>query len=281
MEVLRTIKEVRDFKRANRDAPLVLVPTMGALHEGHTSLMKIGKALKGKMIVSIYVNPLQFGPDEDLDNYPRQQKEDIEICRSEGVAAIFLPDDEVMYPGERFTAVRVGSLQDHLCGAGRPGHFDGVTTVVAKLFNIIEPTHAVFGLKDFQQYMIIKKMVKDLDFPIEIIGGDIIREAGGLAMSSRNKYLSPEERERALNINRALTYIMERAADGKSNADTLISDAIAKYLSGIKIDYFDIYDSKNLKPVPRDLPPKGGLVAAGAFFVGSTRLIDNTLFTIR
>ncbi|MCK5399554.1 pantoate--beta-alanine ligase, partial [bacterium] len=248
MEILRTIKEVRDFKRANRDAPLVLVPTMGALHEGHTSLMKIGKALKGKMIVSIYVNPLQFGPDEDLDNYPRQQKEDIEICRSEGVAAVFLPDDEVMYPGERFTAVRVGSLQDHLCGAGRPGHFDGVTTVVAKLFNIIEPTHAVFGLKDFQQYMIIKKMVEDLDFPIEIIGGEIIREAGGLAMSSRNKYLSPEERKRALNINRALTYIVERSADGKSNAGALISDGIAKYLSGIKIDYFDIYDSKNLKP---------------------------------
>ncbi|MCK4642861.1 pantoate--beta-alanine ligase [bacterium] len=281
MEILRTIKEVREFKRANRDAPLVLVPTMGALHEGHTSLMKIGKALKGKMIVSIYVNPLQFGPDEDLDNYPRQQKEDIEICRSDGAAAVFLPDDEVMYPGERFTAVRVGSLQDHLCGAGRPGHFDGVTTVVAKLFNIIEPTHAVFGLKDFQQYMIIKKMVEDLDFPIEIIGGEIIREAGGLAMSSRNKYLSPEERKRALNINLALTYIAEGSADGKLSADALISDAIAKYLSGIRIDYLDIYDSKNLKPVPRDLPLKGDLVAAGAFFVGSTRLIDNMRYTIR
>ncbi len=281
MEILRTIKEVREFKRANRDAPLVLVPTMGALHEGHTSLMKIGKALKGKMIVSIYVNPLQFGPDEDLDNYPRQQKEDIEICRSEGAAAVFLPDDEVMYPGERFTAVRVGSLQDHLCGAGRPGHFDGVTTVVAKLFNIIEPTHAVFGLKDFQQYMIIKKMVEDLNFPIEIIGGEIIREAGGLAMSSRNKYLSPEERERALNINLALTYIAEGSADGKLSADALISDTIAKYLSGIRIDYLDIYDSKTLKPVPRDLPPKGDLVTACAFFVGSTRLIDNTLFTIK
>ncbi len=276
MKIFRTVKEYKKyFNTIQKNKIIGFVPTMGALHNGHLSLLK--KSLQKCDItgISIFVNPLQFAPDDDIEQYPRQEKKDIKICEELDVDFAFIPKINEMYPEKILTMIVVSNLQDNLCGEKRKGHFNGVTTVVAKLFNIIQPNFAFFGLKDFQQYIIIKKMVKDLIFPIEIIGCEIIRERNGLAMSSRNRYLTKEEREIAPNINKALRFGIELIKEQKLTAGKIIENIRTKYLKEIKIDYLNIYDQDTLIPLEKDKIPSGKIAIAGAFFIGKARLIDN------
>ena len=242
------------------------VPTMGFLHDGHLSLMRLARAQCDHLVVSIFVNPLQFGPNEDLDRYPRDPEGDAAKCASVGVDTLFLP--ETLYDDDHRTTVSVAGLTSGLCGTSRPGHFDGVTTVVARLFGVVQPHIAVFGQKDYQQLAVIKRMVRDLALPVEVIGGPLIRDTDGLALSSRNKYLDAEARRRALSLRRALQAIKdhpsadvaERLATGRATLET------------DRVDYLDIVHPDTLKPLDEIDGPARALVAA---WIGNTRLIDN------
>jgi pantoate--beta-alanine ligase len=251
-----------------------LVPTMGALHEGHLSLIRAAKGRCQRVAVSIFVNPIQFGPGEDFHRYPRPMERDREVCAAAGADLLFAPRDETMYPGRRLTFVRVEELPGGLCGPFRPGHFDGVATVVAKLFHILPADVAFFGEKDYQQLIVIRQMVKDLDFPIEIVGCPIVREADGLAMSSRNVHLTPEERGRATGLSRALFAAAERAARGERRSEELIRAVRADLVNaGIEsLDYVEIVDAETLAPLARLTRPARLCAAAR---LGQTRLIDN------
>ena len=207
MNVINNIRQLRAWTSVNRGTRCVFVPTMGALHEGHAALVRTAREIAGpggNVLVSIFVNPLQFGPNEDFSKYPRTLIEDLSICRDNGADAIFVPKAEDLYPTDRSIQLTETQLSRRLCGASRPGHFDGVCTVVAKLFNLVQPDDAVFGKKDYQQLAIIRRLVRDLDFNVVIHGVDTVREADGLAMSSRNRYLTPEERAQAPTLRRAL-----------------------------------------------------------------------------
>lgn len=275
MKILSTVAEVRTRPRAARQRS-VLVPTMGALHAGHVSLLRRAREAagkKGEVVVSIFVNPLQFGPGSDFSRYPRPEATDEEICRAEGVDLIFRPSHGEMYHENRSTFVEETALSERLCGASRPGHFRGVCTVVTKLFHIVTPDAAVFGEKDFQQLAIIRRLVRDLDFPIEIIGSPTIREADGLALSSRNQYLSAEERAQAPVIRAALL----AAAD---SPETSARKALRKVRQKIesaplaRIDYAEIVGADDLQP--RLTVGPRSLLAVAVYF-GETRLIDNIL----
>jgi pantoate--beta-alanine ligase len=249
---------------------------MGALHEGHLSLVRAAKAQCDAVAVSIFVNPTQFGPTEDLSKYPRQFERDCQLLEKEGVEILFAPPVEEIYPDGGVTWVLVESLSEKLDGRSRPGHFRGVTTVVAKLFHIIEPEAAFFGQKDAAQLAVIRRMVRDLDFPVEIVACPIVREPDGLAMSSRNAYLTREERSRALVLQRSLQKARQLFDDGERSAAKLISAAKKVFASEpqVVLDYFEIVDPDTLDPVERI--SRRTLVAVAAR-IGSTRLIDNVV----
>ena len=253
-------------------ARIALVPTMGALHEGHLSLVEAAKkAGADEIVVSVFVNPTQFGPNEDYAKYPRDAKTDAAKCRRAGATAIFFPTPSNMYaPDHSVWVVEDGALSDCLCGARRPGHFRGVCTVVAKLFNLVHPHTAVFGQKDFQQATIIRRMVRDLDFDVDVVVAPIVREPSGLALSSRNAYLSEEERENALAIFRSL-------ASMKTGPWIVQRRRIERNLEahGLKVDYAEAVDAENLRPVKTVRKGVAVLIAA---YDGKTRLIDNRVF---
>ena len=264
--------------RATVSSPVVLVPTMGALHEGHLNLMREGRRLageQGKVVTSIFVNPLQFGPKEDFAKYPRELEADAEKCRSAGVDAIFAPTRDDMYSPDRSIIVLEKSLSQVLCGASRPGHFDGVCTVVLKLFNITAPQSAIFGKKDYQQLAIIRRMVRDLDVPVELIGFETVRETDGLAMSSRNRYLGEEERRQAPTIRRALLEARDRWHGGEHDSGALLEGfrrRLQEEAPLSRVDYIACVDKETLEP--QGQADARGLLAAAVFF-GATRLIDN------
>jgi pantoate--beta-alanine ligase len=262
-------------------ARIALVPTMGFLHEGHVSLLREARrradagSRPGLALATIFVNPAQFGPGEDLARYPRDLTGDLEKCGAAGIDRVLAPDDAglVYGPGHQ-TWIDVERVSSGLCGGSRPGHFRGVATVVAKLLNLSRPHVALFGEKDFQQLAVIRAMVRDLDFGVEVVGMPIVREPDGLAMSSRNTYLSPDERRRALALSRALAEASEAVRRGERDAALLRARARATLTAGAaRVDYVEIVDPESLRPVEVAAPGSAMLVAA---FVGTTRLIDNT-----
>ncbi len=257
---------------------IALVPTMGALHEGHLKLIEVARGLADTLVVSIFVNPAQFGPNEDLDRYPRRLAEDMAKAEAAGADIIFHPPAEDVYPEGSSTWVDVEGASEGLCGGCRPGHFRGVATVVLKLFNIVKPDSAVFGLKDYQQFVIIKKMVKDLNLDVELTGVDTVREADGLALSSRNAYLSDRERKAALALPAALKAGEELFGRGERDAARIIGAAkkvIEKEELAV-VDYIELCDSLTLEPL--DSLGEAALLAA-AVKVGRTRLIDNVILS--
>jgi len=278
MKVITTIPDLLAASRSARREHnrLGLVPTMGALHDGHLSLVRAAKSRCDAVTVSIFVNPTQFGPTEDFAKYPRTFERDHELLQKEGVDFIFAPSVEEMYPAGAITWVTVEGMSDRLCGRSRPGHFRGVTTVVAKLFHIVEPDLAFFGQKDAAQAAIIRRMVRDLNLPVEIVVCPIIREPSGLAMSSRNAYLSAEQRQSALVLYRSLKEIQRRFQVGERDSDKLIAagNEIVAADSSVRLDYLEIVDPETLEPLPS--VNRSALVAIAAF-VGTTRLIDNVL----
>ena len=279
MIICTTTNEMRAACRAARQGGkrLGLVPTMGALHEGHLSLVRAARAACDVVAASIFVNPTQFGPNEDLAKYPRSFEQDCEMLEREGVELLFAPTVEEMYPAGAVTWVTVEEMNGKLDGRSRPGHFRGVTTVVAKLFHIVEPDAAFFGQKDAAQLAIIRRMVRDINLPVEIVACPIVREADGLAMSSRNAYLDAEQREQALVLHRSLLRVRALAGDGERDAAKLAAVGRAEFkgVTGVRLDYFEIVHPDTLDPV-EDVS-NGALVAVAAF-VGTTRLIDNILF---
>lgn len=285
MQQCKRIDELRAAVRAKRHSgqPIVLVPTMGNLHEGHISLVRKAREISDYVIVSLFVNPLQFGADEDLDAYPKTLEEDQAKLQREGVSVLFRPGVEEMYPNGQssLTRVQVPELNSILCGASRPVHFDGVTTVVNKLFNIVQPDSAVFGEKDFQQLFVIRKMVSDLSLPVEVIGAPIMREKDGLAMSSRNHYLNEEQRDLAPALSRVLQDVkgkcQSRGVDktlfhqAEQQAHTVLGEI------GFEVDYVQIRDAATLGEVKDD---SHDLVLLAAATLGTTRLIDNLTFKV-
>jgi pantoate--beta-alanine ligase len=259
-----------------RGAPIALVPTMGYLHEGHLSLMREARARAGGglSLATIFVNPAQFGPSEDLSRYPRDLEGDLAKCGAAGVDWVLAPESpEQLYPSGFETWVEVTRTSRGLCGEKRPGHFRGVATVVAKLFGLSRPHVALFGDKDWQQLQVIRRMALDLDMGVEVVGMPVVREADGLALSSRNAYLTPEERGRAATISRALTDACRRAEAGERDAASLAAGVRAVLESaGMRVDYVDLVHPESLRPVDRAVPGTRALAAA---FLGRTRLIDN------
>jgi pantoate--beta-alanine ligase len=254
------------------------VPTMGALHEGHLELVREAKRRAPFTAVSIFVNPTQFGPNEDLARYPRDLEADVERCASVGTDVVFAPEAPEMYPAGASTRVRVGALAEPLCGAFRPGHFEGVATVVAKLFVLAAPCVAVFGRKDYQQLRVIERMAKDLLFAVEIVGVPTVRDGDGLALSSRNAYLSREERERARSIPRALGEAMAAFEKGERRAGVLREMALTRVRpNATRIDYVTIADPETLVPIDDGASLEGPALLALAMFVEKTRLIDNVV----
>ncbi len=254
---------------------IAFVPTMGYLHAGHVSLLQDARKRGDVLVLSIFVNPTQFGPKEDLSRYPRDLDGDLAKARGAGVDAVFLPEPADMYPPNYQTYVQVRELEQPMCGASRPGHFIGVATVVLKLFNLVRPHVALFGEKDFQQLQVLKRMVRDLNLGVEVIGRPIVREPDGLAMSSRNSYLSPEDRVRALALSRALGAARAAFDRGERSAQSLLAEARAVLDSaeGVRVDYLDLRDAETLAALDGDV--RTPAVMAVAAFVGKTRLIDN------
>src|SRR5262249_14605583 len=247
---------------------------MGALHAGHERLIQSARAECDTVAVSIFVNPLQFGPNEDYSRYPRTLPEDLKICERNGVDVVFAPTVDEMYPSQQITFVDVGRLAEHLCGKFRPGHFRGVATVVLKLLNIVKPHRAYFGEKDLQQLTIIRRMVADFNLPVTIVGVPIVREADGLALSSRNKYLTRDQRQAAPMLYRALQEASNRVRAGEQNASN-VRDAALSVLSAsqlIRVEYLEIVDPDELQPVDEVTGP---VRIASAIWIGTTRLIDN------
>jgi len=255
--------------------PLGLVPTMGALHQGHLSLVRMARARCEAVSASIFVNPTQFGPNEDFAKYPRSFERDRQMLEDEGVDLLFAPSVAEMYPeGISITTVTVNGMSERLCGRSRPGHFQGVTTVVAKLFHVCVPDLAFFGQKDAAQVAIIRRMVRDLDFPLGIVPCPIVREPDGLAMSSRNSYLSPQQRKDSLALSRSLTEMNRRFEDGERSVQKLIAAGAKAFGEAARLDYLEIVDPDSLEAIDKFDRP---VLAAVAAFVGNVRLIDNIL----
>jgi pantoate--beta-alanine ligase len=294
MKIFKSVEEMRSACHTAKrtDRRVGLVPTMGALHEGHLSLVRAARAQSDVVAVSIFVNPTQFGLNEDFSKYPRSFEGDCELLEKEGVDLLFAPSVEEMYPPGTMTCVTVEGLSDKLCGRSRPGHFRGVTTVVAKLFNIVGPDLVFFGQKDAAQLAIIRRMVRDLDFLVQIVGCPIVRQPDGLALSSRNAYLDPQQRRASLALHRALLEIQTMFDRGERNLERLIEagERMISQEPGVRLDYLEIVDPESLEPIPqtrwgqepqlsRALPSRQGLVAIAAF-VGNTRLIDNVVLNL-
>ena len=276
MQVTPQISEIRRHRWKDALLTWGLVPTMGYLHEGHLSLIRILRTKCDILVVSIFVNPTQFGPHEDYSEYPRDLSRDVELCRKEKVDFIFNPSREQMYPESYHTFVNVEKISEIMCGASRPGHFKGVTTIVTKLFNITKPHLAIFGEKDYQQLSVIRRLVRDLNFDIRIIGVPIVREPDGLAMSSRNSYLSRDERRSALSLHKSIQLAQERVAQGIRDASRLIAEASTLIRSHphTRIDYVTLCDPETLEDADR---LEGPTLMALAVWVGKTRLIDNAI----
>src|SRR6185312_6457675 len=276
MKIFPTIQEMRADSRAahNVKQRIGFVPTMGALHEGHLSLVRAAKKQTDIVVASIFVNPTQFGPNEDFSKYPRTFERDSELFAKEGVDLLFAPSTEEMYPAGALTYVTVEGMSERLCGKSRPGHFRGVTTIVSKLFNIVEPGVAFFGQKDAAQLAIIRRMVRDLDIPVEIAVCPIVREADGLAMSSRNAYLDPLQRKAALVLHRSLREVSERFGSGEKSVSKLIDHGRAVFAPepSVRLDYLEIVNPDNLEGLERI---EGSALVAVAAYLGKTRLIDN------
>jgi pantoate--beta-alanine ligase len=279
MEILRTVAELRQWSRKQRNDggnTVGLVPTMGALHAGHASLIRAAAASCGRVAVSIFVNPTQFGPNEDYAVYPRTFEADCALAQAEGADVVFAPSVEELYPAGATTFVEVEGLSNRLDGQSRPGHFRGVATVVAKLLLAAEPDHAFFGQKDAAQVAVLRRMVTDLRLATEIVVCPIVREADGLALSSRNRYLSPTERTQALTLSRAIRQAESLVAAGERHASALMDAARQTFAAQpeIRVDYITLVDWATLEPVEIAAP---GTLFAVAAFVGPTRLIDNTI----
>ncbi len=282
MKVIRKILEMqRKAEKWRKEGKIIaFVPTMGYLHEGHLSLVKIARKKGDIVVVSIFVNPIQFGPSEDYRIYPRDEERDLKLLKKEKTDVVFIPSVEEMYPEGYQTYVEVSELSKHLCGRSRPGHFKGVCTVVTKLFNIVKPHLAIFGEKDYQQLKIIERMVSDLNMDVKIIPGPLIRESDGLAMSSRNVYLSPDERKSALSLHKALLKVKEMVEEGERNSEVLIRKAEEIIASSphTKIDYIEIVHPETLEPLK--VIEKTAIIAL-AVFVGKARLIDNMKLEVK
>jgi pantoate--beta-alanine ligase len=278
MRILKTIKEMQQACRDLRAAgnQIGLVPTMGALHDGHLSLVRAAMASSDVVAVSIFVNPTQFGPNEDFSKYPRNFEQDCALLEREGVDIVFAPDVSEMYPPGASTFVNVEGLSERLDGASRPGHFRGVTTIVSKLFHIVAPHSAFFGQKDAAQVAVLRKMVRDLNMDVDVVVCPIVREADGLALSSRNVYLDPAQRTQALVLNRALVHAQELAVRGERSAQQLLAEAQAVIANepAVRLDYLVAVDPQTLEDVA-DL--RHGAMIAVAAYIGPTRLIDNVL----
>lgn len=279
MEVVKTVEAVRAIRRRQGEASLGFVPTMGYLHEGHLELVRRARAGNDHVAVSIFVNPKQFGPTEDLSRYPRDLERDLALLRAEGVAFVFVPGDAVVYPPGYQTRVIVTEVTQPLEGARRPSHFEGVTTVVAKLFNIVRPTRVYFGQKDAQQTVVVRQMARDLDFDLEIIICPTVREADGLAMSSRNKYLTAEQRPAATVLFRALSAAAALWQAGIRDGDSLreAMRAILDRESLARVDYASAANPLTLHEWEGEIPAGAGVLLSLAVFMGQTRLIDNFL----
>jgi pantoate--beta-alanine ligase len=278
---MRIVKSIAEMQRVCRElqtqgSELGLVPTMGALHEGHLSLVRRARAECQTVAASIFVNPLQFAPGEDFDKYPRTFDDDCRMLESAGVDILFAPEATEMYPSGAVTTITVAEVGDRLDGASRPGHFTGVTTVVAKLFHIAGPRRAYFGQKDAAQVAVLRQMVRDLNFDVELVICPIVRDADGLAMSSRNKYLNADEREQALVLHRTLLRLEQRISEGERQSVALVELGLESLhaATGVEVDYLAIVDANTLLPVAS---VKAGVLIAVAAYVGSTRLIDNFL----
>ena len=278
MIVINNIRQLRSWSSINQGTRCAFVPTMGALHEGHAVLIRAAREAvgqSGNVVVSIFVNPLQFGPEEDLAKYPRSLLEDLGLCRDNGADMVFAPKAEDLYPADRSIQLFESSLSKVLCGASRPGHFDGVCTIVAKLFNLIQPDDAYFGKKDYQQLAIIRRLVRDLDFNVVLHGIDTMRDEDGLAMSSRNRYLSPEERAQAPALRAALVAARDAWKNGERDPaalQKLITNHLEHQASLGRIDYVSPVDAATLQPVSASTEL---VVIALAVRFGTARLIDN------
>lgn len=279
MKVVKSVRKMKSYSESirKRGGKIGFVPTMGFFHEGHLSLMKEAKKVADTVVVSIYVNPTQFGPQEDFSKYPRDFDRDLKMAENVNVDCIFYPSDREMYPTHFQTYVDVEKVTRNLCGMSRPGHFRGVTTVCNKLFNIVKPHVAVFGKKDFQQFMAIKRMVDDLNMDLEIIGYPTVREKDGLAMSSRNKYLSGNQRQSALSLFKSLKLAQKMYSAGETKSSSIITKAekLITKAPFTTIDYIKICDAETLKDIAK---VNDKTVMALAVRVGKTRLIDNHVF---
>lgn len=277
MLVVATIKELQNalYKHRQANKKIAVVPTMGNLHEGHLALVKTAQQHADIVVVTLFVNPTQFGANEDLDSYPRTFQDDCDKLDALNTSILFAPNIDEMYPlgGDQTTHVHVPNMTQVLCGASRPGHFDGVTTIVSKLFNITRADIAIFGEKDYQQLAVIRRMVNDLNIPIKIIGKPIVREPDGLAMSSRNGYLSEKERRIAPRLHQLLQTIKQEIIEGNHDLKSLESQAITDLIeAGFKPDYLQIYQRSELRPATEN---DKEIIILAAAFLGSTRLIDN------
>jgi pantoate--beta-alanine ligase len=279
LEVVRTVGEFRAAcDSARKSGRLGLVPTMGALHRGHVALIEEARRRAKTVAVTIFVNPTQFGPKEDLARYPRDLEGDLTKCGGAGASLVFAPDVAEMYPEGERTRVRVSELTEHLCGASRPGHFEGVATIVTKLFAATGPCVAVFGRKDYQQLKVIERMTLDLLLPVEIVAHETVRESDGLALSSRNAYLSDAERRQAPSIPRALLAAIARFGAGERGAGALrLPVEQALNAAGLRVDYVTLADSERLVPIADELTVGARALLAVAAFAGNTRLIDNVV----
>jgi pantoate--beta-alanine ligase len=280
---MQTITTVSELRRALASARaggkrIGFVPTMGYLHDGHIALVEASRTQCDVSVVSIFVNPTQFGPSEDLSAYPRDFLRDEKLCRDAGIAIVFAPGEQEIYPAHFQTFVEIGELTKPLCGSFRPGHFRGVATVVSKLFNMVQPDVAFFGQKDFQQCVVVRRMAIDLNLPVEIVTIPTVREPDGLAMSSRNRYLSEEERARALVISRGLFAAEAEFRSGERDVSKLVAIAMRHLEVADRLQYLELVDEDTLRPAESPLRRPAALCAAA--YIGSTRLIDNVLLSM-
>lgn len=282
MEAITTIEEIRQqvasFRKEGKTVGFV--PTMGALHEGHLYLIRLAREQADAVVVSIYVNPEQFGPTEDFEVYPRRLSDDLRKCEEAGVDAVFAPSDEVMYPSRKYLHIEIDELHRHMDGGSRPGFFEGIVLVVNKLFNIVEPDVAVFGQKDIQQFRILQHMVNEFNHKVELVMGPIVRANDGLALSSRNAYLSDEERKTAPGLYRALSYLKKQIEAGAKNLQLLLEHQKAELeAKGFKIDYLNVFSFDVMAPAD-SLHAGRKYILAGAVYLGETRLIDNMILQL-
>ena len=282
MDVCKSIDEIREAVKSlkSKGKRIGFVPTMGALHEGHLSLIRQAKERADEVVVSIFVNPEQFGPNEDFESYPREMEEDLKKCENAGVSVVFAPNRDDVYDKKKYLRIEVDELNRHMCGGSRPGFFEGILLIVNKLFNIVNPDVAVFGQKDIQQFQIISRMVHEFNHNIELLMAPIERANDGLALSSRNKYLSAEDREIAPGLYRALSYVEKQILNGVDNPSLLLEHQKSELeAKGFKIDYLNVFDKKTLQPV-ETLSEEGEYILAGAVWLSRTRLIDNFLIEL-